>query len=331
MTASATAPSSRSIETLRTFNADQTRARLPFSLLIPALRHAFAAGCEVPLRQHHSIERAGEPDATLLLMSAWNQAGLLGVKIVSVFPGNAVRGEPALHSTYLLSDGTNGRPLALIDGNELTGRRTVAASALAASFLAREDASSLLIVGAGRIAGMAAAAYREVRPITRVTIWNPHLVRAEELARTMRNDGFDATATSNLPLAVEQADIISCATLSTVPVVQGSWLKGGTHLDLIGGFTPAMRETDDDALRRSSVYVDTGAALEEAGDLVTPIAQGTFAADAVRGTLAALCRGEAAGRSRRDEITLFKSVGTALEDLAAAALVFTGPDDSGRY
>ena len=327
---SADSPSApRADGTLRIIDADQTRARLPFANLIAALREAFVAGCEVPARHHHTIERRGLPSATLLLMPAWTATGFLGVKVVSVFPGNAARHEPALHSTYLLSDGTTGRPLAMIDGNELTGRRTVAASALAASFLAREDASSLLIVGAGRVASLVAAAYREVRPIERVTVWNTNLLRAEKLAARLRGDGFDAVAATRLDQAAAQADIITCATLSTQPLIEGRWLRPGTHLDLIGGFTPTMRETDDEAVRRSAVYVDTMAAVEEAGDLVMPIAAGHFAASAVRGTLEMLCRGATNGRASRDQITMFKSVGTALEDLAAAALVYSGRNDAG--
>ena len=171
-------------------DAEATRAALSFERLIPWLRHAFAAGCTVPLRSQHAIENEGQPTATLLLMPAWTRGGFLGIKIVSVFPGNSVRGEPAVTSLYLLSSAVTGKQLVLIDGNEITARRTAAASALAASYLAREDARSLLIVGAGHIAQLLASAYRVVWPIERVRIWNVRRDNAEKLAKTLRGLGF---------------------------------------------------------------------------------------------------------------------------------------------
>ncbi len=298
-------------------------AALPFDRLVPALRAAFAAGAEAPRRHQHSIARPGGPDATLLLMPAWQQDGFLGVKLVNVFPGNAAQGLPALHSTYVLSDGRTGRPVALLDGNEITGRRTVATSALAASFLARPDAGSLLLVGAGHIAGMTAAAMRTVRPIRRVRVWNPSPARAERLVAQLRGEGFEAETAAELRDAVAAADIISCATLATEPLVCGEWLRPGQHLDLVGSFRPTMREADTEAVRRAAVFVDSEVALEESGDLTEPLREGALRLEAVV-TLAALCRGEHPGRTDAAGLTLFKSVGTALADLAAATLVETG-------
>ncbi len=297
----------------------RTRASLGFARLVPALRAAFIAGAEAPLRHRHDLAAA---NGSLLLMPAWQGAAALGVKIVTVYPDNGARGLNAVHSTYLLCDGATGRHLAVIDGYEITGRRTAAASALAGTYLAREEAESLLIVGAGHIAGMMAAAWRSVRPIRRVQVWNIRSARAETLAATLRSDGFDATAVSDLRLAAGQADIVSCATLSRTPLIAGGWLRPGTHLDLIGGFRPDMREADDDAIRTARVFIDTEAALAEAGDLTQPIAAGILSAEAIAGSLADLCRGVDPGRRDGAEITLFKSVGSALEDLAAAVLVY---------
>ena len=310
-----------------TVGAERVAACLPFERLIPALREAFASGAEVPPRHHHAIEQPGAPTATLLLMPAWRRGGYLGVKVVSVFPGNAARGAPALSSSYLLCDGATGTHLALLDGDEITTRRTVAVSALAASYLARPDASSLLVVGAGRIAGRIAAAMRAVRPVRRVQVWNRDAGRAGALADRLCGDGFEASPTTDLAAAVAAADIVSCATLATAPLIAGAWLRPGVHLDLIGGFTPAMRETDDEAVRRAAVFVDTPAALDEAGDLLGPLAAGTLMpGDAT--TLATLCHGEHLGRTSTGQITLFKSVGTALADLAAATLVHDAADAS---
>jgi ornithine cyclodeaminase len=250
-------------------------------------------------------------------MPAWRANGLLGVKVVSVFPGNGARDLPAVSASYLLCDGATGEHLALIDGSEITRRRTAAASALAGSFLAREDAATLLIVGSGHVGGLMAEAYRAVRRIERVMVWNIRAAGAERLARRLAGE-----AVTDLAAAVRQADIVSCATLSHEPLVRGEWLRPGTHLDLIGGFTPAMREADDEAVRRSRVFVDTDAALAEAGDLIDPIAHGVLHRENIAGTLFSLCRGETPGRRSAQEITLFKSVGSALEDLAAAGLAY---------
>jgi len=299
---------------MRLLDAAATAAALPFGRLVPALRDAFAAGADVPDRHHHALPGG----ATLLLMPAW-QSDWLGVKVVTVHPGNAARGLPAVHSTYLLSEAATGRPVLLLDGDTLTARRTAAASALAASFLACPDAGRLLLVGAGRVASLMPAAHRTVRRVREVRVWSPTAARADALVAALRRDGFDAGRTGNLQAAAAWADIISCATLSTAPLIEGDWLRPGTHLDLVGAFTPAMREADEAAMRRAWVFVDTWAALHEAGELAA-----LGEAD-VCGTLQTLCRG---GPGRLgDEVTAFKSVGTALEDLAAAMLAVQGLDN----
>lgn len=299
---------------MRLLDAAATAAALPFGRLVPALRDAFAAGADVPDRHHHALPGG----ATLLLMPAW-QSDWLGVKVVTVHPGNAARGLPAVHSTYLLSEAATGRPVLLLDGDTLTARRTAAASALAASFLACPDAGRLLLVGAGRVASLMPAAHRTVRRVREVRVWNPTAARADALVAALRRDGFDAGRTGDLQAAAAWADIISCATLSTAPLIEGDWLRPGTHLDLVGAFTPAMREADEAAMRRARVFVDTPAALHEAGELAA-----LGEAD-VCGTLQTLCRG---GPGRLgDEVTAFKSVGTALEDLAAAMLAVQGLDN----
>lgn len=299
---------------MRLLDASETEAALPFVRLVPALRDAFAKGATVPMRHHHPVEQpGGGPAAILLLMPAW-QEQYLGVKLVTVHPANPERGLPAVHALYLLSDAGTGQPVALLDGGVLTARRTAAASALAARFLAREDASSLLLVGAGRVASGIPAAMRTVRPIRRVRVWNPSCGRAEALVQALRAQGLDAALAGELEAEVGQADIVSCATLSSEPLVRGAWLRPGTHLDLVGAFTPAMREADADAVARAAVYADTEAALHECGELAELQPAG------LRGTLESLCRGTAPGRVDAQEVTLFKSVGTALEDLAAAAL-----------
>ncbi len=306
--------------TIPVIDAERTRAALPFDRLIPALRNAFATDAEVPVRHHHHIEHPDGNNGVLLLMPAW-QGETLGVKVATIFPGNNKRGLPSVHSSYLLSDSGTGAPVALLDGDEITARRTAAVSALAASYLAREEATSLLIVGAGRLGRLASSAFGAVRPIRRVAIWNRDDAKAKALAAELRASGVDATAILSLEQAAADADIITCATPSTKPLIHGGWLRPGTHLDLIGSFTPAMREADDACMARGKIYIDTRDALVEAGDLAGPIEAGVLAASDIKGSLADLCSGRKTGRENDADLTVFKAVGTALADLAAAMLV----------
>lgn len=305
---------------LRVYSAAEVHAALPWPALASALEAAFVAGdTEVPLRHAHAL---GD-DASLLLMPAWSYDAL-GVKLVTVMPQAAARGLPTVAASYLLSDRRSGAPLALLDGEALTVRRTAAASALAARHLARHDARTLLMVGAGRLAPWLVHAHVALNPgLTRVWVWARRADAAEALAAALRAEGIDALARADLPAAVAQADLVCCATTATRPVVQGAWLRPGTHLDLVGGFRRDMREVDDEAIARAlPIVVDTRAgALAEAGDLVQALASGVISLKQVSGELAELLRGSCAGRTRDDQISLFKSVGTALEDLAAATLV----------
>ncbi|MES2958646.1 MAG: ornithine cyclodeaminase family protein [Pseudomonadota bacterium] len=306
--------------TLRVYSAAEVHAALPWPALVQALEAAFvAAATEVPLRHAHALGQG----ASLLLMPAWSNDAL-GVKLVTVMPQAAAAGLPTVAASYLLSDRHSGAPLALLDGEALTLRRTAAASALVARHLARADARTLLLVGAGRLAPWLARAHLTLLPaLSRVWIWARRSERAEALAQQLRDEGIDAAQRVDLAAAVAQADLISCATTSTEPLVRGEWLRPGTHLDLVGGFRPDMREADDAALARCArIVVDTRAgALAEAGDLVQALASGAIGPARISGELTELLRGDCPGRSDDGQITLFKSVGTALEDLAAARLV----------
>ena len=213
-------------------------------------------------------------------------------------------------------DGATGEPQALIDGQRLTQWRTACASALAATYLARKDASRLLVIGAGAMAPFLARAHAAVRPIEKIRIWNRTPARAEKLAAELRAVGLDATAAADLDAELPQADIITCATISPTPLVKGALLKPGAHVDLVGGFTPDLRESDDAAISRARVYVDTRA------DIVQPLASGVLKAESIVAELAELTRGDKKGRENAEEITLFKSVGAALEDLAAGIAVY---------
>jgi len=306
---------------VRIISAAEVEGALDWDSLIERLRQSFRRGVEVPVRHHHDIANPSAEAGTLLLMPAWQAGRHVGVKVVTVFPGNADKGLPAVMGAYLLLDGKTGAPQALIDGPMLTLKRTAAASALASGYLSRPDCERLLMVGTGALAPYLIMAHAAVRPICNVLIWGRSPDKAAALAKRLTRRDFRVDATDDLEAAVRGAHVISCATLSREPLVGGAWLQPGQHLDLVGAFKPDMRETDDEAVRRARVFVDTReGACKEGGDIVQAVESGALEPADIAGDLFELSRGERAGRRFYDQITLFKSVGTALEDLAAAQL-----------
>jgi ornithine cyclodeaminase/alanine dehydrogenase-like protein (mu-crystallin family) len=305
---------------MKVYSAGDVAAATPYAALVEALRRAFRGECEAPPRHHH---RTG-PATTLLLMPAWTKT-FTGVKTVTVKADNAAMGHPVVQGSYLLIDNATGTPVAVMDGTELTRRRTAAASALAASYLARPDAARMVMVGAGALSRHFVRAHRAVRPIREVAIYSRTPAHSQAVAADLAAEGFAARAVSDLEPAVRQADLVSCATGSATAIVRGAWLKPGAHLDLAGAHTPAMREADGEAVARASVFADARENMaREAGDLLQAEAEGHFAFDRIEADLFDLCRGRHAGRSNAEEITLFKSCGTAIEDLAAAVMVHGG-------
>jgi ornithine cyclodeaminase len=313
------------------FDAATIRKRLDWPQMIAALEDALSADIHAPVRVNHPIEVPGAPPGSLLLMPAWQVGDTIGVKLVTVMPGKESK---SVSAVYVLFDGVSGVPLAIMDGEEITARRTAGASALAAKHLARADASHLVMVGSGRQSAGLVSAHASVRPINRVSIWSRTSGQADHAAKMHRAAGLDARATDDLEACVREADIVSCATLSTTPLVKGDWLRPGTHLDLVGAFKADMRESDDEAMRRASRIVvdDRAAALTEGGDVVQAMQSGAIDPGRITGDLRELSNGRCNGRQHADEITVFKSVGFALEDLAAAKAVMAaaGYPASGR-
>jgi len=303
---------------------DQTRDALPFPDLIDALAEMFRSGCTMPTRHHHDFEIPGEPEGTMLLMPAWVPGGYAGVKVVNVVPGNSERNLPAVHGQYLLSDARTGEMLAMIDGGELTARRTAAASALAARYLSRSDARHLLVLGTGRLAPNLIAAHMAIRSIEDVTIWGRSTRKTEEFVKELNAQlPIRIRAANNLRDALGEADIVSAATLSSEPLIKGNALKPGAHVDLVGAFKPTMRESDDDLIKRAEIFVDTReGCLSEGGDIVQPLKSGLISQSDIQADLYDLCRGNHPGRQSDEAITMFKSVGAALEDLAGAMLAY---------
>ena len=313
-------------------DAAQVALALPYDALIDALDAAFRGQVTVPQRAHHALKQPTGTGASLLLMPAWRDGGGIGIKIVSVFPDNALRNKGVVNAVYCLLDRATGEPRAVIDGEELTLRRTGCASALASRYLSRRDSRSLLMVGTGKLAPHLVAAHATVRRFQKISVWGRDAAKADALAGALAADFPVVRPVTDLEAAVRESDVISCATLSPAPLIHGRWLRPGQHLDLVGAFTPQMREADGEALHQSRVFVDTRAgALSEAGDIIQAIAEDLFSEGDLAGDLADLACGRCSGRASAEEITLFKSVGTALEDLAAAELVVAadaGADDS---
>jgi ornithine cyclodeaminase/alanine dehydrogenase-like protein (mu-crystallin family) len=303
---------------LRMIPAADVHAALDYPSLVGALRAAFVAGASAPVRTSHAVTAEGD---RLLLMPAWDDDGV-GVKIVTVFPRNRERGLASVAALYVLLDGATGHPRALIDGEALTLRRTGAASALASTYLSRPDAQRLLVVGTGALAPYLVHAHCAVRPITEVMVWGRAREHAERLATLLAAPGRTVTVIADCARGLARADIVTCATTAREPIVCGADVRPGTHVDLVGAFTPEMRESDDALIGQGEVFVDTFAgALKEAGDLVQPLAAGTIERAHVLAELADLAKGRHPGRRAAEAITVFKSVGTALEDLCAAQLV----------
>lgn len=300
-------------------DAQQIRRLLSYPQLIDCLRDAFASVVESPLRHRHDLDANG---SCLLLMPAWNQANGLGIKLLTVMPQNQARNLPTVNAIYILFDRQSGAPRAILDGEALTHLRTAAASVLAARYLARSDSKVMLLIGVGSLGPELIRAYHAARPaLERILLWGRHMQRVDKVTAALREEGIPAETASDLEAAVRASDIITCCTTSTSPIVHGAWLKNGAHVDLVGGFRPDMREADDDVFRRATVFVDTYAgALAEAGDLLQPLASGALTRERVVAELAELARGQHQGRIDNNDITVFKSVGTALEDLVAAEL-----------
>ncbi len=307
------------------FDAAAVARKLPYAKLIDALDAAFRGDVTVPARAQHTIPCPGAADATLLFMPAWRAGGAIGAKIASVFPDNASKGKGAVNASYFLLDGETGEPRAVIDGGELTLRRTACASALAARYLSPAGAGSLLMIGTGNLAPHLVGAHASVRDYAQIRVWGRNAEKARAVADVLSSDHGDVRAAEDLEAAVREADVVSSATLSSEPLIRGSWLRPGQHIDLVGAFTPDMREADSEAIRRARIVVDTyEGAFSEAGEIIQALDEQVISKSDLTAELSELARGTRHGRRSSDEITLFKSVGTALEDLAAAELIVSG-------
>ncbi len=305
---------------MHVFDAAAVHAALPWTFLIEALRKAHLGDMPASEVVVQSDPTGGE--AQFITLPGWAPGGPIAVKMVGVFPQNAGRKppQPAVQGLVALFDGKTGGPLLIADGAAMTARKTAADSALGAAILARRDVEDLLIVGAGALAPHFAEAHLAARPsLRRVTIWNRTAVRAEAVAAQLREQGISATVTEDLDAAVACADVISCVTMSDKALVKGTLLRPGTHLDLVGAYLPSLREADDVALTRGTIFVDSRNNMEGGGDLSQAVASGAISWDAVKADLFELAQGKREGRTGADQITVFKNNGGAHLDLFTAS------------
>ncbi len=308
---------------MRIIDAGQVERALAFPALIAALEQGFRQDFGMPQRQVFALAPDSASHDGFAVLPAWNE-DVIGLKAFTYFPDNGSAGYPTLHSQILLFSRAHGVPLALIDGTSVTYWRTAAVSALAARYLARADSASLLLLGTGQLAAPLVAAHLAEHRLQQVFLWGrrPDAVAALQARLENQHPQVRFEAVGDLAACAARADIIVSATGSATPLLQGAWLTPGCHVDLLGNHSPDRRECDSALVQRSAVYVDSRQnVLNEAGELLIPIREGVFGADAVRGELAELCRGTVPARQSAEQITLFKSVGTALSDLIAAHLV----------
>ena len=307
---------------MKVYDRENVASSLQYGILIEALRKAFSSKITAPERVQHTIKNKNGSDATLLLMPAWKIGEHIGIKIVSVFPENTTNNMNAVHANYFLMNAYDGKLVAVMDGTELTLRRTACASALAADYLVNKNVDTLLMIGTGNLAPHMIKAHCVVRNYSRILIWGRNEEKAERLALSLNIKDKEILAKNDIKEALNVADVISCATLTQKPLIMGDWIKPGQHLDLVGAFTPDMAEADSKAIAKSKVVVDTyEGALSESGELINALKEGRIKKEHILSDLRELVLEEKNIRKDSNDITLFKSVGTALEDLAAAELV----------
>ena len=297
-----------------------------FSELAEALRKGFASkSIMVPQRHHHDFPNpVTQKDTTLLLMPAWNPGNEAGVKVVTVNPGNGTFDLPSIQGSYLYLDAKTGVLKAIMEAKSLTAKRTAAASALASSFLSRPNTESMLMIGTGALSINLIRAHAAVRPIKTVYVWGRDRTKADAVCQELSQEMFRSQSVSAIDEFIGQVDLVSSATLSEDPLVFGKQLVPGQHIDLVGAYKPNMRESDDDAIIKASVYLDSmEGGLRESGDIAIPIQTGLLKDTDIKADLFELCSGNHTGRSNENEITLFKSVGHALEDLVAASYYYS--------
>ncbi|WP_394205784.1 ornithine cyclodeaminase family protein [Shewanella waksmanii] len=311
---------------MKIIDAVQVHQTMNFNALIEALRDTFAKPAGMPQRQVFPLDSDENNHDAFAVLPSWNDK-TIAVKAFTYFPDNPKKSTElaSLYSKIMIFDRQTGVPQALVDGTSVTYWRTAAISALGSDYLARKDASTLLLLGTGKLASFMALAHASVRPITNIIVWGRSLDKAAttvELILQQRPD-INVSVCEELKPAVQSADIISCATGSPTPLFNGDWVQPGTHTDFVGNHNHDRRECDSQLITKADVFVDSKInVFAEAGELLIPVEEGVFELSQVKGELAELCNAKVNGRENPQQITVFKTVGTALADLVGAQLVY---------
>ena len=304
-----------------TFDRDEVVRHLPYAALIAALRTGLPAAIATPPRVHHVV---GKSSDLLLMMPSWRNGDRVGVKLTTVFPGNAEHGLSMIHAVYTLIDGRTGVPLAVMNGTELTLRRTAALAALATDLLASRRGGRLLIMGTGALAGAMIRSHLTLGAWERIAIWGRSPDKAKAVAATLAKDGITVEIAIEAEPAARIADVICCVTASQQPILHAAWVSPGAHVNLFGAYLPTMREADSDLIAGAELSVDNReAAMHEAGDVLIPLGEGRIAASHIQAEMRELLAAPPRGRGGT---TVFKSVGFGALDLIAAETVLAGSE-----
>ncbi len=303
------------------FDSKAIEKALPYPLLVKALAHGLQLAIEAPPRSHLNPNH----DAScVLIMPAWRPHQLMGVKLVSVWPGNNVKGESAVSGVYVLISCENGHPVAVLDGTTLTLRRTAAAAALAARKLARQDSTTLAVLGTGALSVPLVQAHLDVMPFQNVLVWGRQASKAQTVVAQLQQQGIAASLATDIEQTLAQADVVAVATTATEPFICTGWVRPGTHVGLIGAFTAQMAEAEPSLMPLAKVFADSrDAVLEKGGEVFQAIQQGIITPSAIQADLAELAaQPENHVWRKAQDITVYKSVGFASLDLIAAELIY---------
>lgn len=311
---------SAKIHEMKVINTEEIDQQFKYEEFIPYLRSFLAQDINSPTRQHYSIPTQNKVNATLLTMPAWKSGAYIGVKVINVFPDNI--NQPTIHGSYILSSGQTGENLAVFDGLSLTLKRTAAVCGLASLLLSRENIESMLMIGTGNLCTELIYAHSSVRDIKTIWVWGRNFQKAESKVEELKlqNVKIKAIETKDEILAI--VDLISCATLSNTPLIHGSLLNGSTYIDLVGSYKPEMREADNETIRNANIFVDTKEAIHESGDLKIPLDTKVIDHKHILSDLPSLCKNPIQPSSLQNYKTIFKTVGFAAPDLAAAIYLY---------
>lgn len=305
---------------MKHFDMKAIQTALPYPLLVDALAQGLQQFSETPARSFFS---PNQDASCVMIMPAWRPHQMMGVKLVSVWPENNAKGESAVSAVYVLISCLDGRPLAVLDGTELTLRRTAAAAALAAKRLARDNSETLAVLGTGSLSVPLVQAHTDTMRFKNVLVWGRQFYKAQLVVNQLRELGIEVRAMGDLHKTLAMSDVVAVATTATEPFLKAAWVRPGTHISLVGAFTPQMAEAEPGLISKSQLFADCRASvLEKGGEVFQAIEQGLILDSDIIADLAELtAQSDRSWRHDAQAITVFKSVGFALLDLIAAELV----------